>query len=386
MPQFPAETPHGVPDAAEPRVSSGHPGPGRKLKVVGLAALAFLAVGGGTGLVLLGGSLSAPDESGIVPVTTATTSTAPSTMTVGTYNVRYAKARPTGLEMPWSQRVSVVAEQIKSSGAVVVGLNESDNNRSGHNQTNDLVSELGGSWRSESWSVTQAELDGATSNNGVAIIYDSSALTPVRAGAILLPRPAGTQQRYAYWQVFTEPSTASSFVFVATHFEEDQDSVGSLARNQQATAVAELALDQASLAPGTGESPLPSIIAGDLNTFPDKMPDNEAYHLITEDFYDPIGQGSDPGAAEPLSVSSRYSSFVGFTRTPTPAAEGSIGRQMDYLLMSKQSTPHVVRYETLANIDSSGRLRWSTLPSDHLMVVATLALPLPGPDSEGGVR
>ena len=264
---------------------------------------------------------------------------------VMSFNIRYDT--PSDGLNAWPHRRDWVAALIRFHAADVIGVQEA----LGHMLT-DLDSRLPGFAR-----VGVGRADGHTRGEFSAILYRTDRLELLDSGTFWLsptPEAPGSKgwdaaiERIATWARFRDRATGCRHLHLNTHF----DHVGEQARQESARLIRSrlpaLAMNR------------PVILTGDLNS----DPSSAAYRILT---------GEAMAAAFPPLLDGFQTSRTGhYGPTSTWTAFRAIepGRRIDYVLTSPEIT--VLSHGILPD-SWDGRF-----PSDHLPVLATVALPCAG--------
>jgi len=266
-------------------------------------------------------------------------------LVVASYNIRCAhcKGGPT-----WGERRPVVASTILGQMPDALGVQEADG---WVGQFSQLLASLGSPYQGY-------QPGGGHIQTG--IVYNSQTLELIARGTKALAR-RGTDRRVV-WAVFRQKSTGIRFLFGATHLDQGASaSDGALRVTQANQVVAELQR----VASAYGD--LPTIVVGDLNSYPGKGGGNGAYDVFVKNYLDPMGRASDPGVAQAEKViDGEYSSWNGWGRLARKTRT-----YLDYVFVTPM---RVSEWQTVVNVDARGMFV-GTIPSDHNMVRATVYLP-----------
>lgn len=266
----------------------------------------------------------------------------------------------------WADRRGGVVATIKDQDPDVLGVQEASQGSipGGGPQYMDLVNRLGDPYR-----ITDSRRGASLA---VRIIYNSDRVELLEKGSSFLPK--GKSRRAATWAIFRQKTTGERFFFLSTHFEPANDKKGSTTnyntRRRQANAVVDLIKNN-------NPDDLPVIAVGDFNSTKWEKPSNGPYDVMENAGYlDPLGngyrtRGTAPGAFVEKRINTSYASYNMYTRKARNFPGQLTGSNPDYIFVSPM---RVSEYETVVNVDSSGR--WiGTIPSDHNMLRATVWLP-----------
>lgn len=266
-----------------------------------------------------------------------------SPLRVMTFNIRYNN--PGDGVNAWPNRKERVASLIRFHDADVVGVQEAL-----HGMLVDLDSLL-----PEYARVGVGRRDGASAGEFSAILYKRNRLDMTENQTFWLstnPEAVGVKawdaalERIATWGRFRDRATGCTYVHLNTHF----DHVGEQARQESAKLI------RRRLATIAGTSPI--IVTGDLNA----SPASTAYATLTS--------GELEGGIKPLRDGFMVSQQGHYGPTTTSNGFKEIGgNRIDYVLVS--SGVGVLKHGILTD-------RWDQrFPSDHLPVLASLALRCP---------
>lgn len=263
---------------------------------------------------------------------------------VMSFNIRYDN--PDDGPNAWPHRRDRVAGLIRFHEADVVGVQEAE-----AHQLAELDARLPGFART---GVGRA--DGRAAGEFSAILYRADRLALLDSGTFWLsgtPEVPGSKgwdtaiERIATWGRFEDRRTGCRHLHLNTHF----DHVGERARQESARLIRRRL---ASLAAG-----LPVVVTGDLNALPGSAP------------YDILTREEMPGAAPPLvdAFHATRAPHYGPTATWTEFRAIEPGRRIDYVMVSPGVA--VLSHAILPDY-WEGRF-----PSDHLPVIASLAIGCP---------
>ncbi|MDQ7991429.1 MAG: endonuclease/exonuclease/phosphatase family protein [Propionicimonas sp.] len=266
----------------------------------------------------------------------------------------------------WASRRGALVETIKGQDPDVIGLQEASQGRipGGGTQYQDIVRRLGDPYR-----ITD---DRKGASLAVRIVYNSDRVELVAKGSTFLPK--GRSKRAATWAIFEQKLTGERFFFLDTHLEPTNDKKGSNkyynVRRRQANAVVDIIEKN-------NPDKLPVIAVGDYNSTKWDTPTNAPYDIMENAGYlDPLGngyrtRGAAPGAFVENRIHTSYASYNMYRRKARNFPSHVNGSNPDYIFVS---TMRVSEYETVVDIDSSGRFE-GVIPSDHNMIRATVWLP-----------
>lgn len=269
---------------------------------------------------------------------------------VGTFNVlKSANAN-------WSARRGPVAETIRSQDLDVVGLQEATpaTVAGGVRQFQDVLRVLGPEW---------ALTDTSTGPTGeTRTVYNTERLDLVEHGYQEIPGSTRFGvMRYITWAIFEQKATQKQFVFLNTHF------ITSKARSRFGPRAA-AAGQMAALAKSISKDEMPVVIAGDFNSADFRDAGNGVYRAITGAGYvDPLVQSDQLGSAEQR-INADLKTVNKLARVPRRDAWAPM---IDHMFVSPM---RVEEWETVANLDGSGRVI-GTIPSDHHLIRLTVHLP-----------
>ena len=270
-----------------------------------------------------------------------------SPLRVGSYNIRCQNCGGPS----WNSRKSAVAATIKGVHPDIVGVQEASQAKSTGPQFDQLLKSLGAPFKG-----TTQRISGATDG----IVYNSSTVELLHQGSVALEKHRS--DRRLAWGVFRQKATGKIVLFASTHLNPGKGSTNAGLRKREAKQIVS-ALKKLSATYGKP----PTILVGDLNSYPGLSGGNAAYHVLADAYRDPLGNASDPGVTKPEKlIHANYSSFNGYKRNPPKN-----GTYLDYIFMTPM---RVSEWETVVKVNSSGRLV-GTIPSDHNMVRADVYLP-----------
>ena len=307
---------------------------------------------------------------------------------IASYNVRCANCYSgQNLEQPWSERRGVVVAAILNQKPDVIGIQEasqgwlvSGGRKISLSQFEDLRNRLraGGTPYEvtnthrnncvNSLTPTNCRYQDRGASKGTKIFFNSATVKLISQGSQKLPQCSGCNERYVAWAVLEQISTGQRFFFAETHIEYGS-SYYNLRKAQTEAMMAEVDLRRP---PGT-----PAFVVGDLNSSRYATPANAPYdEVISHGFIDPLGHTYKSPAISSRATAERrirahYNSLNSFIRTVPHFQTNQNGSNLDYIFTSSMRT---LEWETVLNLDSSGRLA-GTIPSDHNMIRATVLLP-----------
>jgi endonuclease/exonuclease/phosphatase family metal-dependent hydrolase len=268
---------------------------------------------------------------------TATTG-APGTLTVMTYNVKFASANSPN---SWPQRRPLMAELISTIAPDVIGTQEGL-----YGQLQDLAADL------PAYQWIGLGRDGGSRGEFMAVFYQAARLEPLAFDHFWLsdtPAVIGSKTWGSYlprmvtWVKFRDRQTNREFIFVNTHF----DHVLPAAREKSARLIRERV--------ATFDAKLPVLLAGDFNS---AAGNNKAYAILTDDKF-----FTDTWATARERVNDGIGTFNAFIAIQTN------GPRIDWILSRGDVAADRIEIVTFS--------RNGKFPSDHLPVVAKLRLGTP---------
>lgn len=267
---------------------------------------------------------------------TAIAQAADSTLTVMTYNLRYASSTPPNA---WPDRRPVMKECIESVSPDVFGTQEGL-----YHQLKDVAADL----PAYDWIGTGR--DGGSKGEFMAVFYRRERLEPLEFDHFWLsdtPNIIGSttwgnsNRRMVTWVKFKDKQTGKQFYFWNTHFDHEIQP----AREKSAALVRERVLAL--------KTDLPVILVGDFNA---KGGENPAYHtLVNAEAF------KDSWFTAAKRVNEEYNSFTGFRPGPHKG-----GDRIDWILYRGNvsvSKTEIVLFQ-----------KNNQLPSDHFPVVSWVKL------------
>lgn len=263
------------------------------------------------------------------------------TFDVISYNIRFDNSQDG--QNAWPHRKENVASLLRNRAPLLIGLQEALKH-----QIDDLSLRL----PAYDW-IGAGREDGRQAGEFTPIFYDKSRLTPARHGVFWLsetPQRPGSRDwdtdcvRIVTWAQFALNGAPGPLFHFNTHFDHFSET----ARVQSAYLLLE------KLAEIAGDRP--AIVTGDFNC----TQRSEPYHILTQ------GGGS---AANALKDAHHHAQngHHGPVGTLNPDFAGLVDEKIDYIFVTRHL--HVLQHAILA--DAAG----SQYPSDHLPVLARLALP-----------
>lgn len=290
----------------------------------------------------------------------------------------------------WKKRRKVVRKQILYRHLDVVGLQEANPSYSyksrvtyGVNQFMDLKNAVNGNGghyamtnrtpyncvKSTSSKNCAYKYRGASADT--RIMYNTDTVTKVSQGSYkFASQTAGKQDRYMAWAVFELKSTGKKFLFVNTHLDP--------------ASIASRKAEWSELIEKTNELKqyLPVIMVGDFNT--SKYDDYAATYLPAmkdAGYGDILNQEYKTNPAHnPRPQTMKYAwvnSFNGYRRNVADYGyakrRDKIGNGIDWVFASNNLP--VKSYEVAVPMDPSTLKIKGVIPSDHMLVAATITLP-----------
>ncbi len=268
---------------------------------------------------------------------TAQTATAgsPGTLTVMTYNLRFASPKPPNA---WPQRRPLMAELVQKLAPDVFGTQEGI-----YGQLQDLGADLPG------YQWIGMGRDGGSRGEFMAVFYRTARLEPLEFDHFWLsdtPEVMGSKTwgpklaRMVTWVRFRDRQTKQEFIFVNTHFDHQVQE----AREKSAQLVRERI--------ATFNAKLPVLLVGDFNAAAGR---NKAYTMLTEDKF---FTDTWPNARE--RVNEGIGTFNEFK------AVQKDGARIDWILCRGEVTAERIEIVTFS--------REGQFPSDHCPLIARLRL------------
>ena len=213
-----------------------------------------------TSLILVAGDASLLQFSAAAQTTTAA---APGTLTVMTYDLKFASTSPPNA---WPQRRPLMAELIEKLAPDVFGTQEGL-----YGQLQDLAADL------PAFQWIGMGRDGGSRGEFSAVFYRTARLEPLAFDHFWLsdtPEVIGSKTwgpklaRMVTWVKFRDRQTKREFIFVNTHFDHQVQA----AREKSARLIRERV--------AKFDAKLPVLFVGDFNAAADT---NQAYVILTED-------------------------------------------------------------------------------------------------------
>ncbi len=262
-------------------------------------------------------------------------SAAPGTLTVMTYNLKFASPKPPNA---WPQRRPLMDELIGKVAPDVFGTQEGL-----FGQLQDLAADL------PEFRWIGLGRDGGSRGEFMAVFYRTARLEPLAFDHFWLsdtPELMGSKTwgpklaRMVTWVKFRDRQTKQEFFFVNTHFDHQVQ----VAREKSADLVRERI--------GAFDPKLPVLLVGDFNAAAGK---NKAYSILTDDKF-----FTDTWATARERVNEDIGTFNGFK---APQKGGS---RIDWILSRGDVVADHIEIVTFS--------RDGQFPSDHFPVVAKLRL------------
>jgi endonuclease/exonuclease/phosphatase family metal-dependent hydrolase len=268
---------------------------------------------------------------------TAQTATngAPATLTVMTYNLRYASSTPPNA---WPQRRPLMAELISTLAPDVFGTQEGL-----YGQLQDLAADL------PAYQWIGMGREGGSRGEFMAVFYRTARLEPLAFDHFWLsdtPTVIGsktwgpTLPRMVTWVKFRDRQTKRELLFVNTHF----DHLVQAAREKSAQLIRERV--------AAFDAKLPVLLVGDFNAGAGR---NKAYGILTDDKF-----FTDTWTTARESVNEGSGTFNAFKAIPRD------GVRIDWILSRGDVAADRIEIVTFS--------RDGQFPSDHCPVVAKLRL------------
>jgi endonuclease/exonuclease/phosphatase family metal-dependent hydrolase len=264
-----------------------------------------------------------------------TNTSAPGTLTVMTYNLRFASPNPPNA---WPQRRPLMAELIANLAPDVFGTQEGL-----YGQLQDLAADLPGfQW-------IGLGRDGGSRSEFMAVFYRTARLEPLAFDHFWLsdtPEVIGSKTwgpklaRMVTWVKFRDRQTKREFIFINTHFDHQVQA----AREKSAQLIRERN--------ATFDAKLPVLLVGDFNA---AAGSNKAYAMLTDDkFFTDIWTTARERVNEGIAT---FNSFKAIQKG---------GARIDWILSRGAVTADRIEIVTFS--------RDGQFPSDHCPVVAKLRL------------
>jgi len=259
----------------------------------------------------------------------------PNTLTVMTYNLRFASSNPPNA---WPQRRPLMRELIESIALDVFGTQEGL-----YAQLQDLAADL------PAFQWIGLGRDGGSRGEFMAVFYRTARLEPLAFDHFWLsdtPEVIGSKTwgpklaRMVTWVKFRDRQTKREFVFINTHFDHQVQE----AREKSARLSRERV--------GAFDPALPVLLVGDFNA---NAGNNKAYSILTQDKF-----FTDTWATARERVNEGIGTFNGFR------AIQKGGPRIDWILSRGEVAADRIEIVTFS--------RDGQFPSDHCPVVAKLRL------------
>jgi endonuclease/exonuclease/phosphatase family metal-dependent hydrolase len=263
------------------------------------------------------------------------TTSAPGTLTVMTYNLKFASPKPPNA---WPQRRPLMGELIEKLAPDVIGTQEGI-----YSQLQDLAADL------PVFQWIGVGRDGGSQGEFMAVFYRTARLEPLAFDHFWLsdtPEVIGSKTwgpklaRMVTWVKFRDRETKQEFIFVNTHFDHQVQE----AREKSAQLVRERI--------AAFDAKLPVLLVGDFNAAAGR---NKAYAILTDDKF-----LTDTWTTARERVNEGLGSLNGFKAVQ----EG--GPRIDWILSRGAVTADRIEIVTFS--------RNGQFPSDHCPVVAKLRL------------
>ena len=325
------------------------------------------------------------------PLTASPASAASSgvTLKVGSFNIASVAgdASRRGNHKKWKYRRAVVARQILSRHLDVVGLQEASQSRIykkamkyGVNQYMDLVGALnamGGHYavtrKSEyncrrAFSKKRCHHKYRGASGGTRIIYNTSTVRLVKAGAYSFKHHKRHGSRYMAWSVFASKLNGQQFFFADTHLEPSSKSIRKAQWSELIKQV------------NHRKNGRKVVVVGDFNsskydrwtrTYLPKMKRSGYGDTINQSY----GRSTVRSRRATATKNAWISSFNGWRRNVKVYGydndKRKIGNGIDWIFAS--NSMKVTMWEVVADYDSHYNVK-GTMPSDHNMIRADLKL------------
>jgi Metal-dependent hydrolase len=314
---------------------------------------------------------------------------------VASYNIKCAGCETKG-ELSWEARRAAVARTILGQKPDVIGIQEaSQGNLKGStlSQYDNLQALLGDPYRltnayryncATSTSSSSCSYVNRGASQSVRIIYNAETLELLASGSKLLAKvTSNDNKRYLAWAKLRQISTGKEFYFGTTHLQPNPagkttayDSKYTPLRDTQAKQIRD---ELTRVNPNR----LPIVLAGDFNSRWNSPAAtagtyrNGPYTIFTGAGYsDPLNSGSaagrtlgpQPGMSR---LDAEYYSANGYERKALRSANGSVGTNIDYILVSNA---RATAWATVVDVDKRTGEFVGIIPSDHNLIRADLDL------------
>lgn len=266
---------------------------------------------------------------------------------VGNFNVDGASTST------WAKRRPVVISMIAGQDLDVLGLQEAGYKK-GKTQFAQITSGLGPQWR-----VTEP---GRYTTSTTRLAYNSERVRLVRNGHVRLTRDSKFgNRRFIVWAEFEQLSTGKRFLYLTSHLVFQRGAKADAARTAQTKQIV-------ALARSLGSATMPTIVSADFNTHKKRTSGNGVYRtFLNSGYVDPLARTGAFGTAEQR-VRANLEPYNGSKRKANMSYQTTL---IDHIFMTPM---RVEEWETVARLDNANRFV-GTIPSDHVMVRATVYLP-----------
>ncbi|MFZ0529409.1 MAG: hypothetical protein WAL91_02595, partial [Propionicimonas sp.] len=323
-----------------------------------------------------------------VPAVAAPAADSASTFVVATYNVRCAncsKKPANSRERLWEVRAPVIVAAVKANDVDLLGVQEASSGvlyPGGPSQFENLLSRLGEPFALANgaryncvrdWTPSRCSYRNQGASQDSRILYKTTKFTLLDDGSLALDaRSVGNgSARYLAWARFTELATGKQFYFATAHLEPGM-SKGKIATRRAQTYAAIAELNR------VNTDNLPIIWGSDLASSKLSHSGNTAYDIfLAAGYTDPLGNYYKARTANGRTyaaniVNGQYFTLNNFAPAPKQYAKYKLGAHLDYVLLKPQM--RVEQWKQVLNLAADGSFA-GVIPSDHNLVVVTLALP-----------
>lgn len=279
-------------------------------------------------------------------------------ITVATYNI--CKRTCGSGRYAWQQRRSAVVRSIAASGADVVAVQEAAG----------TVRQVAQGLRGRGYALVTTSTGGCGRGctQDSFVFVRTATVAPMGQGGATLSAISGVQWTGTFdrgwsWAYLVHRATGSRFLVASIHLPNGKNSRMEQLRRASATGVVSALRNNAA---ARGLAGIPTVIAGDLNSFARRQPRGAQYVLEQAGFRDVHAAPDRRNAKVPtVNVTGRY-------RNPFPARPFRFRSpaRLDYVLFDRGTPLH---YEVFLRL-RGGRFDDRYRGSDHNMVLGTIRL------------